>query len=206
LNGVYHFLQRVWGLQEKIAEGRPEFGMTNSDLQMMHATIKKVTEDIQNIKLNTPIAALMEWLNYLSKKEQVQKEEYQTLLILLAPFAPHITEEIWSNVILNSFQDPKKMPLTKDTSEQVRHDKLWSIHQQSWPVSDMKHLVKDEIEIALLVNGKLRNTMMISSDIINNEKDIEKMALADLRVQKFLDNKPVVKTIYIPGKIINFVV
>ena len=152
---------------------------------MMHKTIKKVTEDISDIKFNTAVAALMEWLNYLSKKEQISKEEYKTYLLLLAPFAPHITEELWSG--------------TAGLGEK------YSIHNHSLPQFDNKFLVEDEISIAVQINGKVRDTLMIQKDIINNKLDIEKMAKELPKVAKFLHGNSVKKVIYVPGKIISFV-
>lgn len=180
INGVYHFLQRVWALQEKLTVNDERL-MTN-DLQMMHKTIKKLTEDLENIKFNTCVAALMEWLNYLSRKESVLKEEYSTFLVLLAPFAPHITEELW----------------------QMLGEK-GSIHKQSWPKFDNKQLLNKEISIPVQINGKIRDLLVIQNDVISNKEVVEKMAKEASNAKKFLENKAVKKVVYIPGKVINFV-
>ncbi|MBI4039194.1 leucine--tRNA ligase [Candidatus Daviesbacteria bacterium] len=181
VNGAYHFLQRVWGLQEKVTGNSLQ--LTDKDLKLMHKTIKKVTEDIGQLKFNTAIATLMEWLNYLSKKDKVLLEEYKILLQLLAPFAPYITEELWS----------------------ISGEK-YSIHQQPWPQSDNKYLQEVEVSLPVQVNGKVKDVLLIQKDILDNKEVIEKMALTAEKVQKFLSGKSVKKVIYIPGKVISLVV
>lgn len=181
MNGIYRFLQRIWALQERLTINDER--LTMNDLRIMHKTIKKVTEDIEQLKFNTAIAALMEWLNHLSKKEKIALEEYKTILLLLAPFAPHITEELWEIV------GGKE-----------------SIHSQSWPQSDNKYLEEEEISVAVQVNRKVRDILVIGKDIVNNKEVVEKMARESEKVQKFLEGKSVKKIVYIPGKIISLVV
>lgn len=182
VNGVYHFLQRVWGLQEKITMNHEP--LTTNDLSIMHKTIKKITEDIESIKFNTAVAALMEWLNYLSKKAKgVSKEEYKTFLLLLSSSAPHITEELWEII-----------------------GEKYSIHQQSWPKFNSKYLEDKEVPVVIQVNGKVREILLIQKDILNNKKVIEKLAKGLEKVKRFLNGKNIKKVIYIPGKIMNFVI
>lgn len=181
IGGIYRFLQRVWGLQEKV-ESRDK-RLESSGLRMMHKTIKKVTGDLAGLKYNTAIASLMEWLNYLSKKKQISKEEYKTYLLLLAPFAPHITEELW----------------------EVMGEK-YSIHQQLWPQFDGKYLEEEEVSVVVQINGKVRDVLLIQKDILNHKEVVEKMAKESLKVKKFLEGKSVEKSVYIPGKIISLVV
>ncbi len=180
IHGVYHFLQRVWGLQDKLTMN--DEPLTMNDLRIMHKTIKKVTEDIENIKFNTSVAALMEWLNHLSRKDKVSTEEYKTFLLLLSPFAPHITEELWE--IIGE----------KD-----------SIHKQSWPASDNKYLTEEEVSIVVQVNGKVRDLLVIQKDLINNKEVIENLGKEAKNTKKFLEGIVVKKVVYIPGKVINFV-
>lgn len=179
VGGPYRFLQRIWGLFDKVGEGT----LSTEDLFNMHKTIKKVTEDIEAVKFNTAIASLMEWLNYLSRKEKISKEEYKTFLLLLAPFAPHITEELWAQI-----------------------GEKYSIHQRSWSKFDNKYLEEEEVFTAVQINGKIRDTILIQKDIVNNKETVEKMALESPKVQRFLEGKSVKKTIYVPGRIINLVV
>jgi leucyl-tRNA synthetase len=181
INGVYHFLQRVWGLQEKV--NLDKSSMTDSDLQIMHKTIKKVGEDISEIKFNTAVASLMEWLNHLSRKSEINKEEFKTLLMLLAPFAPHITEELWAQI-----------------------GEEYSVHQQSWPQFDNKFLEVSEFSLVVQVNGKMRDSIMIQKDMESNKKDIEDLALKSIRVAKYIDGKTVKKVVHVPGRLVNIVI
>ena len=156
----------------------------------MHKTIKKMSEDIENIKFNTAVAALMEWLNYLSAKgnlstsfeTRVQSEEYETFLLLLAPFAPHITEELWSGM-----------------------GQKYSIHQQSWPAFDNKYLEDQQILLIVQINGKLRDVLKIAKDIVSNKEAVEEIAKGQQKVKKYLAGARVEKVVYISGKVINFV-
>lgn len=182
MNGIRRFLERVWVLKDKIKD--LEF-----DLKIMYGVVKKVTENIEQVKFNTSIAFLMEWVNYLTKKDSISKEEYKTLLLLLAPFAPHITEELWSHF-----------------APQGSRDKNWSIHQQSWPKFDNKYLEEKEVAVVVQINGKIRDIILIQKDMESNEEAVEKMAKESEKVIKFLDGKTVKKVIYVPGKVVNLVV
>ncbi|MBI2597080.1 leucine--tRNA ligase [Candidatus Daviesbacteria bacterium] len=210
VNGIYHFLQRVWGLQEKAGVDSLSL-RDHEDMRMMHRTIKKVTEDLVELKFNTAIAALMEWLNHLSRKEQVSKEEYKTYLCLLAPFAPHITEELWQNVILRSASDEGSLTNVssnelRDSSLIAQNDEFQSIHQQPWPQFNDKYLAEEKVKVVVQINGKVRDVLLIQKDIINHKEVIEKMAFNSPKSQKFLKGKLVKKSVYIPSKIISFVV
>ncbi|HBQ50572.1 TPA: leucine--tRNA ligase [Candidatus Daviesbacteria bacterium] len=219
IGGAYRFLQRVWVLTSKV--GSDSFEV--DDLRIMHKTIKKVTEDIENIKFNTAIASLMEWLNYLSKKEKgISKKEYETFLLLLAPFAPHMTEELWQElnkkldvrgekidkeVGSSSLEDPSSNFKSQYPASSIQHlISNWSIHQQSWPKSDNKYLETEETTIVIQINGKVRDTLLIQKDIISSKEVVEKMALGSKKVKKFLAGQAVKKTIYVPGKIFSIVV
>ncbi len=206
VEGIFHFLQRIWSLQEKV-EDSP---LTSNDLRMMHKTIKKVTEDLEELKFNTAIASMMEWLNYLSRKDKITTEEYITMLHLLSPFAPHMTEELYQTVILRpkaeeSLADASLKQVERSFAD-AQDDNFSSIHQQSFPKFDNKYLVEEQVSVVVQVNGKVRDILMIGSDTINNKDVIEKMALDSEKVQKNLDGKTVKKVVYIPGKILNLVV
>jgi len=149
---------------------------------MMHETIKGVTEDMEELRFNT-IAKLMTYYNFLVKQERVSQEEVEVYLKLLAPFAPHMTEEIWE-MIGNEF----------------------SIHTSSWPQYDEELIVKDVITIPVQVNGKLRATLAVSKEEVGNERMIHERAEKEEGVIKFLEGKSVKKFIYVPGKVVNFVV
>lgn len=182
--GPFHFLERIWGLQEKLASDEAE--PNRGDLLQMHKAIKKVTEDTEAIKFNTAVAGLMEWLNYLSRKDKVTREEYQNLLVLLAPFAPHITEELWEMA--------------------GNGKKKQSIHLQSWPQFNEEYLKEDTVNIVIQINGKVRESLSINRQVLDKQSEIEKIARSSDRVKKFLGESEPKKVIYVPGKLVNFVI
>lgn len=193
MGGSFRFLQRTWNLTQEFmaAQGgaTPDDKITQDLLRAAHTTIKKVSSDLEDMGFNTAIAGLMELLNELYKiKKQdnfVNREAWkfaiESLLQLLAPFAPHITEELWS---------------------QLGHDT--SIHISNWPVHDEKYLHTDTITIVVQVNGKLRAQLQVAADA---EKDtILAQAQVDNKVVAALNGQAVKKAIYVPGKLVNFVV
>lgn len=179
ISGIYRFLKRVWELGEKIGK----VDLSVSDLTMMHKTIKKVGEDIDNFQFNTAVAALMTWLNYLTDNN-ISKEEYDTFLKLLAPFAPHITEELYHSL----------------------RSSASSIHLEEWPSFQSKYLIEENVQIVVQVNGKLRDTILIESAKLDDQKYIETTVVKSEKVLKHLTVQSIKKTIYIKGKLINFVV
>ena len=158
-------------------------------LRLTHSTIKKVTRDIEDEKFNTAVAAMMEMVNGLYKFKEshgMQASEtwrftLESLLQILAPFAPHITEELW---------------------QELGHTD--TIHVNHWPKWDEKYLVSDVMTIIVQVNGKLRSKLELSTDI--DQQGVEAAALADANVQKFTNNKPPKKMVYVPGKLVNVVI
>lgn len=179
LGGSYRFLNRIWDL----AQNYQEKEATEAELKSLHKTIKKAGTDMENLHYNTAISSLMELLNFLSRQKTASKETIKAMLIMLAPFAPHITEELWEKM-----------------------GEKYSIHQQSWPKFDQKYLEEDEITIAIQVNGKLRETIMIQKDMVNRVKDIEKRVASLPKVQRYIGGQSIRKTIYVPGKILNLVI
>ena len=158
---------------------------------MMHKTIKKVTEDMEGLNYNTTIAALMEWYNFLSEKrkaksEKLSKEEMETFVKLISPFAPHVSEELYQ--------------LLSEKKE------FSSIHKSVWPTYDPKFLVKDEFVIVVQVNGKLRGNLVVDLETSKNKAKIEELAKKDSKVEKYLEAKSIKNVIYVEGKVINFVV
>ena len=178
IKGCKRFLERIWDLSEKLIPGnefRPEIEST------LHKTIKKVSSDIFTLKFNTAIAAMMSLLNELTASGGATIGEYKVLLLLLNPFAPHITEELWQQL---------------GFSGQMAY--------APWPVYDEEKCKEDEAELVVQVNGKVRARFMAAIDIEQDEavsfaKGIE-------NVQKEIQGKQIVKEIFVPGKLINFVV
>ncbi len=190
--GTYRFLNRVWTLTMEYCAASPAQSAAHDDpviLRIIHKTIKKVTADIEDDKFNTAISSMMEAVNALYKakeatpitKNQAWQFTIESLLQLLAPFAPHITEELWHELGHND-----------------------TIHRDHWPQWDDTYLVSDRLTIIVQVNGKLRAKLAVATDA--SESDITAQALADEHVQKFVTNKQVRKTIYVPGKLLNIVV
>ncbi len=178
IKGCKRFLDRVWNLQDVVVEGNSYSKELES---AMHRTIKKVSEDIENLKFNTAIAAMMALLNDISNAGKINKAEYKALLIMLNPFAPHITEEIY---------------------EQLGFDGLLS--KQKWVTYDEEKCKDDTVEIAVQINGKLRAKIMIASD--SSKEDAIAFAKKDEKVSEAIDGKAIVKEIYVPNKLVNIVV
>ena len=178
VKGCRKFLERVWKLQDMV-EKSEEY---SEDLEgEIHRTIKKVTEDYENLKFNTAIAQLMTLLNEFYSNSKLTLKDFETFLILLNPVAPHITEELWELNIKNG-----------------------KVHEQSWPEYDESKLIEDVIEIPVQINGKVKGTIKIN---IDEEKEaiFDKVISSD-EFKNALEGKNIIKKIYVPGKIINLVI
>ena len=178
IKGCKRFLERIWNLQDVLVEGE---GYSPELESSMHKTIKKVTEDIESLKFNTAIAAMMGLLNEISERRQVTRGEYKSLLILLNPFAPHITEEIW---------------------EQQKFGGM--LNMQDWPEFDEEKCKDETVEIVVQVNGKIKCRLGVPVDISNEEAIA--LAKAEPAVQAACAGKSFVKEIYVKGKLVNLVV
>ncbi|MDO5133177.1 MAG: class I tRNA ligase family protein, partial [Eubacteriales bacterium] len=177
VKGCRRFLERVAGLTEILTDGPSPKELETA----MHKTIKKVSEDIEAQKFNTAIAAMMTLLNDIYKAGSLSKEDLITFLKLLSPFAPHITEEIYESIGGEGF-----------------------LTISAWPVFDPAKTVDDMIEVGVQVNGKVRAAVQIARDA--DKETALAAARANERVASFMEGKKLVKEIYVPGKIINFVV
>ena len=187
--GVYRFLSRIWKIyQEQYQRSNIKYQKEDEKLVIkLKKTVKKVTEEISNIKMNTSIAMMMEFLNDYEKSLATNHQPLTTkhakqFLQILAPFAPFITEEIWRNVF----------------------DEKESIHLSVWP-KVVGEIVEEEIILPVQVNGKLRDTVKIQRLNIKDQKAIEGLIMQSEKVKKYITGKPK-KVIYVPGKIINFIV
>ncbi|HBI64700.1 MAG TPA: leucine--tRNA ligase, partial [Clostridiales bacterium] len=177
IKGCRRFIERVWSLFDKI---QPGDAYSAENEVAMHRTIQKVSEDIENLKMNTAIAQMMTLLNQLYDKG-VNRAEYRTLLALLNPFAPHVTEELW---------------------QMLGESDLLSLH--TWPSFDESKTVESTIEIAVQVNGKVKGKVVLPTDCAKDEALAA--AMADAKIQSAIAGKNVVKSIVVPNKIINLVV
>ena len=174
VKGCRRFLERVWKLQEIVTD---EAGYSKELETRMHQTIKKVSSDFETLKYNTAIAAMMSLINDFYKAGKVTRDEFKTLLILLNPVAPHMTEELWQ--IMNYGG---------------------RLYQTSWPTYEEAKTVESEVEIAVQVNGKVRATIKIAADISKEDAIVAgKAAVADKLTGQ------IVKEIYVPGRLVNIV-
>jgi leucyl-tRNA synthetase len=181
VTGTRRFLEKVWRLALRVESDKRQATSDKALESLLHQTIKKVTEDIETFKFNTAISALMILVNEMEKASLLQTTSYKLLLLLLSPFAPHITEELWSH-----FGEKK------------------SIFLATWPKYDAKKIVAETVKIAVQVNGKVRTTLLL--DPKASEEAARALALADEKVKMHLADKTIRKVIYIPGKIVSIVV
>ncbi|MBO5146494.1 MAG: leucine--tRNA ligase [Lachnospiraceae bacterium] len=178
VKGCRRFLERVWKLQDMLVEGdeyRPEMETR------IHQTIKKVSNDFEGLKFNTAIAAMMALVNDFYKANSITKGEYATLLLLLNPVAPHMTEELWEMYFGNG-----------------------RAYQQKWPEYDEAKTVESTVEIAVQINGKVKATLKVELD--EEESSVKEKAHAIPAIAELMAGKNVVKEIYVKGRILNIVV
>ncbi len=177
VKGCKRFIDRLWKLQEMLTDS-DEYSKELSSA--MHKTIKKVTEDIEAMKFNTAIAAVMTLLNQIYDKGSITKAELRDLILIVNPFAPHVTEEIWENVGFGGM-----------------------LNEAEWPDFDESKTVDDTVEIVLQVMGKVRSRMIIPVDMPKDE--VITAAKEDEKIKELIDGKQIKKEIYVPGKLVNIV-
>lgn len=178
LKGCYKFLERVWNLQSIVTD---ENGYSADLEKNMHKAIKKVGDDFERMKFNTAIATMMSLVNDFSKKGSVTRGEYMTLITLLNPVAPHMTEELW---------------------QIYGNDGLLSL--QPWPSFEEEKTVDDEIEIVVQINGKIKDKLMIPAGLDRN--GTQEAAMNTDKIKGLIEGKTVVKVIAVPDKLVNIVV
>ena len=179
IKGCRRFIERYWNLQSILIDGeaiRPEMEPS------FHKAIKKVSYDIENLKFNTAIASLMALMNVIAEKGSINKAELSVFTMLLNPFAPHVTEEVWSEMKLGEGM----------------------VTEQIWPKYDESKCKDDVIEIVVQVNGKVRTRLSVAADI--QKDDAIALAKAEDRIAAEINGKNVVKEIYVPGKHVNIVI
>lgn len=177
IKGSKRFLERVWGLTDLLCEGD---GYSKELETAFHRTIKKVTEDIETLKMNTAIAALMSLINEIYSKGSLTKGEFKTFILLLNPFAPHITEELWVNAGF-----------------------VGQLNAAAWPVYSEEKCSSSSIELVVQVCGKLRGKVVVDA-AISKEQALAAVK-ADAKVAAAIAGKQIVKEIYVPGKLVNIV-
>ncbi len=179
IKGCRRFAERYWNLQNILCE---ESGLRPDMEGIFHKTIKKVSEDTENLKFNTAIAALMTLMNAVGEKGSITKDELKIFTVLLNPFAPHITEEVWERCGLGQGM----------------------VAQQTWPEYDEAKCKDDTVEIVVQVCGKVRARLNVAADI--GKDDALAAAKADPKIAAEIQGKSILKEIYVPGKLVNLVV
>jgi leucyl-tRNA synthetase len=179
--GCYRFLQKVWKLQEKLKTQKSKPKTENQNLKLLHKTIKKVTEDIENFRFNTAISSLMVLVNEAEKEKQIDKIFFENLIKLLAPMAPHLAEELW---------------------QRLGHKN--SIFKEKWPKYDEKLIKEDLVTLIIQINGKVRDKIEVESSI--SKEEAEKLALSLEKIKKWIEGKEIKKIIFVPKRLINIVV
>ena len=178
IKGSKRFLEKVWALSDILIDGdnyRPELEAE------FHRTIKKVTEDIENLKMNTAIAALMSLYNNIYATGKITKAEFKTFIILLNPFAPHITEELWTVAGFDGM-----------------------LNATQWPNFDEAKCVDATVEIVVQINGKIRARLNVAADI--SASDAIALAKSENAVITEISGKNIIKELYVPKKLVNIVV
>ncbi|PIU28844.1 leucine--tRNA ligase [Candidatus Woesebacteria bacterium CG07_land_8_20_14_0_80_44_9] len=187
IGGMGRFVNRLWrAFNQYVADER------TSDVLItkLHQTIKKVTEDIEGFDYNTAIASMMEFLNLWEDEKNLNAQDAKLFVKILAPFAPHLAEEVYQRLKVNS---------------QRLKVKLDSVHTQSWPKYDPKLVVEESVTVVVQVNGKLRGQLEVKRQISNVKSQIEKLARQEQKVSQYLKGQQVKKVIFVPGKLVNFV-
>lgn len=178
VRGCRKYLERVFNLKDLVGEGE-EY---SKELEVLiNQTIKKVSEDYENLKFNTGIAQLMTLLNEMKAKGSITRKDFKTYITLLNPVAPHITEELW---------------------EMMGYE--GELNQTSWPSYDEDKLSFDSFEMPVQINGKVRGKVLMSKEA--NKEDALKAAREDKNIKSYIEAKEVKKIIYVPGKILNIVI
>jgi leucyl-tRNA synthetase len=184
VEGVYRFLGRVWRLfvdqNNALHSNLVRRSPTAAEQKRLHQAIKKVTEDAEGVRLNTAISALMIFVNETLKDEDHSIEMLEKFLLLLAPFAPHIAEELWH-----------------------RLEHPGTLAYEPWPVYDEKYLIEDMIEMAVLVDGRVRTRITVPRE--ESQENIKRMALEDSRVKEYTGSRSVKQLIIVPGRVVNIV-
>jgi leucyl-tRNA synthetase len=181
IGGISRFLNRIWDLVHRyLAQEGQDGELPLEAQQALHRTIKKVTHEIGDLKYNTAIAALMEYSNQLQHQPALDATEMRTFLLLLAPITPFITEELWE-----------------------RLGNTTSIHNASWPEADEALAREQEVAVAVQIDGRTREVLQVAAG--GDEASVTAQAKQSPRVQRHLDGRKIVRTIYVPDRLLNFV-
>jgi leucyl-tRNA synthetase len=196
IEGMYRFVGRVWDVLTGTKDVLLDKEQGSTLRTKLHRSIRKVTDDIEGFRYNTAISAIMELVGLMKEiaadtpavretdDEGLWIEAKRTLTLLLAPFAPHLAEEVWVNYLKQDF----------------------SVHGQMWPVHDPQLLIETTVNLVVQVNGKLRGTISMTKEKGNQKEEVVSAARSQAAIAKWLDGKEVIKEIFVPEKLVNFVV
>jgi leucyl-tRNA synthetase len=190
--GVFRFLQRVWRLVVDVESGQLSSMVVDKKIdgplveleRRLHKTIKKVGEDIDRLAFNTAISTMMEFVNEAYRLKQIEKSQAERLVLILAPFAPHLGEELWQRLRGAAWKT--------------------SVAYEPWPTWDAAMVTEDEVEIPVQINGKLVSRMMVAKDA--SEESVRSAALKDVKVQERISGGQIAKIVYVPSRMLNLVV
>ena len=200
--GITRFLERVWKFSEVVGTKEKKSDFLD---RLLHQTIKKVTEDIENLRFNTAISALMILFNEMEKNSgQLSIVNRQLFLKLLAPFAPHLAEELWQTIFPPMADLPQADNFSAYGGSAAGRQSFKSIHSEKWPKYDPKLIKEEKIELIIQVNGKFRDRIKTNADI--GEEEAKKLALQSDKVKPFIQGKEVRKVIFVKGRLVNIVV
>lgn len=188
VGGVRNFLDRCWRMmidakaeQVEISDALTDAPCNEEQARVLHRTIKAVTQDTESLSFNTAIARMMEFVNFFTREKTRPREAMEKFVLLLSPYAPHLAEDLWAT---------------------LGHPE--SLAYEPWPRWDEAALIESTVEVPVQVNGKVRTKISVAADI--GKDDLEKQALASERLQESIAGKQIVKTIVVPGRLVNFVV
>jgi len=176
--GIRRFLERLWAMAYQTSDTA---SVTAEATSKLHQTIRKVSSDTESLQYNTAIAAMMEYVNVLKQQDAARKDQLTPLIVMLAPYAPHIAEELWEAL-----------------------GGKGSVFEQCWPSFDERLASAGDVEIAVQVNGKLRSRLVVPRGMA--ESEVLKIVLSDAAVKKFVNGQPVKKVIYVQDRLVNLVV
>lgn len=174
IQGVHRFIKRIYKLQDIVVEDGKRTAVTQR-------LVRNVSQAINNLRFNVAVADFMKVLNTFEEQKEVSRADWEVFLLTLAPFAPYITEELWS-----------KLGYSK------------TIHYEQWPSYDPEALEEESVTLAVQINGKLRDTILISKEA--SEQEVLKLTRQSKKINTYLDGKNIIKVIFVPGKVINFIV
>src|SRR2546423_13466590 len=188
VEGVFRFLAGVWRLmmtenqagEWEVSPAVQDLDLSKPEQKVLHATVKKVSEDIESLSFNTAISQMMIFVNTFTNAEAVPISAMRAFLVLLNPFAPHVSSELWENLNLPG-----------------------QITEQPWPSYDEKFLIENEVEMVIQVNGKVRERMKMS--IRASEEEIKAAALGNPKIKGLIAGKTILKVVVVPKKLVNIV-